>query len=264
MFAKLLKHDLRAVRDSLGLVSLIGLLSGLVGCGALRVMEHSGDRDLITVFAALALVTAFFCVILVFGACVFLVLAFFYKSRFTDQGYLTFTLPVKNHENLLSAFCTCVIGCVVGIAVFAVSMFIILFFGGSDLDGRRMEMTVQFADSLGRSLEMVGIGNAVLFGLYLIAGSLSQLLVAMLAITIGSIIAKKHKVLAALAVFHGVQILLSVFVMATFFGSGMRMVESGSGEFFTLIFPQIILYLVIGLGSYFLMHGFVSKRLNLN
>lgn len=264
MFAKLLKHDFRAVRELLGLLCLICLGCGVLGGGALRVLDGSRESSLLLVLGTLIMTGAFLGLIVSGIAMQFLTLAHFYKSRFTDQGYLTFTLPVSGHVNLLSAYVNCLIGNAVGVAAVAAGFAILILFGLRELDGRRLETMGQFAEACANGISILGLRNAALLGVYMLVGNLSNLLLIMLAIVTGSVIAKKHKILAAVGVYYGVTSISSFGVLAVGVSSELALVGGENASFAGILMPQILLWLLIGVGSYLIMHWLVSRKLNLN
>ena len=129
MFTKLLKHEWRAIRGVIGLLCVIILISGLTIGGVANYMARASEADARTMVSEAGTLVSVeetgshtaevICVLLVMvsviavavccAGSVFYVIWRFYESRFTDQGYLTFTLPVKNHHIFLSAFLNIVI-----------------------------------------------------------------------------------------------------------------------------------------------------------
>lgn len=264
MFAKLLKHDFRAVRGTLGLLCLISLSSAFLGGGILRLLERDIQSDPVMVMSLLALTICIFALIICGAACQFLSLFHFYKSRFTDQGYLTFTLPVTHHQNLLSAFLICILGCVLGMALMCLSFGVLLLAAMGIPDTGETDSILAFFASCGDLIQTVGLGNTVLMAAYLIIASLSELLLIMLSITIGAVITRRHKVLAAVGVYYGVHMAMSTVVTLIGVGTALPLTASGSPSFAQIMLPQLLLCLVVGILSYFLMHYLTGKRLNLN
>ena len=267
MFAKLLKYDFRAVRGTLGLLCLISLSSAFLGGGMLRLLEQD-IRGPVMALSVMALMVCFFALVICGAACQFLSLFHFYKSRFTDQGYLTFTLPVTHHQNLLSAFLICILGCIIGAALACVSFGVMLFVALGIPDARETDSIADFFVAFGYAVQEVGLGNVVLMAAYLIIGILSELLLIMLSITIGAVITRKHKVLAAIGVYYGVHMAMSGVVTLVGAGSALSLTVSDSAAFSVtfaqVMLPQLLLCLVVGILSYFLMHSLIGKRLNLN
>ena len=113
MFTKLLKHEWRATRGMLGTLCLVCLGASLLGGGTMRylmIASAQGDQqNVIVVLNVLAMVAAMIAVAVVGVAALFLYIGRFYKSRFTDEGYLAFTLPVKRSHLLGSKVCSAVI-----------------------------------------------------------------------------------------------------------------------------------------------------------
>ena len=90
-----------------------------------------------------------------------------------------------------------------------------------------------------------------------IIGALSELIVMMLAVTIGALVAKKHKILAAVGVYYGISILQSFAL--TFANLSVVDKQTVLGLFSVTSLTS----LVIGIGGYFLMHYLTDKKLNL-
>ena len=89
----------------------------------------------------------------------------------------------------------------------------------------------------------------------------------LLSITIGSLIAKKHKILASIGIFYGISMAVStissIFSMTSMLSSMVLSggnIDSIMSE--TIVAPSVLM-LIIGVGGYFLMHYLVKKKLNL-
>ena len=108
MFGKLMKAEWRASRRVIGALCAVVLISGaLLGLlGNLLLREENGSWQLpgfVNVLFSLLSMTAVLAVTLSLAASVFYVLWRYYRSRFTEEGYLTYTLPVNNHQLMLSS-----------------------------------------------------------------------------------------------------------------------------------------------------------------
>ena len=94
MFAKLLKYEWRATRGFLGLLSLICLSAALVGGLSMRylvwVSELDTQEDVAIVLSVLTMIFAFIAIVICCVAMELYAVWRFYKSRFTDEGYLTY------------------------------------------------------------------------------------------------------------------------------------------------------------------------------
>lgn len=282
MFAKLLKHEWRAIRSVIGLLCVIILLAGLTIGGVANYMFHMDqdgptvvlDEDEQAMYAEpeLSEFTEVVCVLLIVAgvmavavcaaASIFVVIWRFYKSRFTDEGYLTFTLPVNSHQLLLSSILNSIFGVLlVMLACFAaVGLAFALVFLAFPRDFIWADVWTSW-ESIRQQLWESFVKNADQFALAAfsgITGAVSQLLSLMLAVTIGSLIAKKHKILAAVGVYYGIGLVESFLYSSIFLAAA-----AGQSTNLLLGLPGVVA-LILAVGSYFLMYWLTSKRLNLN
>lgn len=285
MFAKLLKNEWRSTRGVIGMLCVIILVCGLTIGGIANFMMHTavagGDMiqveetpiyvdainvaDQVSPYVYMAcmllFMTAFAAVAICCAASVFVVIWRFYKSRFSDEGYLTFTLPVNHHQLLLSSILNSLFGVVLVFlaAAAAVVLSCILL-----LMGFPMDFWPEAAGAVGRAfgtlMESME-GNWPIFweilGTMLLSG-LHQIVVLMLAVTIGAMIAKKYKLLAAVGAYYLiglVQVIVQMAVMANSF------LSENIGTLFAG-FNWIALLTI--LGGYWLMYYLTSRKLNLN
>ncbi len=127
MFRKLLKHEFRATRGFLGIACAAAVGSGLLGGCSLRYLIYAADSQtdasVPVVFFALVLVAAFFALFACCVAMLVMQVGRFYNSRFTDEGYLTFTLPVSGHQILLSSLVSGVVNVIIVWLVMVVCVF---------------------------------------------------------------------------------------------------------------------------------------------
>lgn len=279
MFAKLLKHEWRATRGVIGLLCVIILISGLtigmvmhhvaqaedsvviIDEAAATVSSETAMSDLEEVICVLLLM---FCVIAVAVCCaasLFYVIYRFYKRCFTDEGYLTFTLPVTNHQILLSSITNCILSEILTLlaACAAVGIAFILFLSAINQEIIWADVWVRWEDVWQQLIESFWRNKShfLLLGFSGIAGALGELIVLMLAVTIGSLIAKKHKILAAVGVYYGISIVQS------FLLSALSLNASATQSINILLASSAVLYSVLAVGGYFLMHHLISRKLNL-
>lgn len=273
MFAKLLKHEFRATRNAMTVLCLTALGAGvLAGCAMgylIRAEEMAREVGAtIEILCALTLTFSILFIALCGVSALILMIARFYKSRFTDEGYLTFTLPVNSHQVLLSSVVSSGVNMILaGITVFV--SFLLMAFTGlcfvqgflPDMMEALPEMWAMIRDNM--TWEIAGYMALVLVDMLIVL--LYQLVTIMLAITIGSLIAKKHKILASVAVYYGLNLVVAIVCGQSFFSSVFVYVSSAAPAFSPasmLAFPAI-LYTVIAVAGYFLMNFLVSQKLNL-
>ena len=280
MFTKLLKHEWRATKGILALLCVIVLIAGItIGCTMQIMVNASRDGATIGVngapipetlqpmseFAEVACVLLIMAGVGAVAICsagsLFFLIYRFYRRCFTDEGYLTFTLPVTSHQILLSSLVNTIIGelLMMVAVILAVGIAALLFLGAfpenliwADVSVGLKEAFSQMWASLAEHIDV--LASMTVTG---IIGALSELIVLMLAVTIGAMIAKKNKILAAVGVYYGIGIVQS-FVF-TFVNLSVWDKHTVLG-FFSL---TSLTSLVIGIGGYFLMHYLVDKKLNL-
>ena len=274
MFTKLLKHEWRATKGILALLCVIVLIAGLtIGCTMHYIIwnDQNGtvvnmnDAGIATKFVSVACVLLIMAGVGAVAICsagsLFFLIFRFYKRCFTDEGYLTFTLPVTTHQILLSSFLNTIIGeLIMLVAVcLSVAIAVLLFLAAfpenliwADVSVGLKEAFSQMWASLAEHIDV--LASMTVTG---IIGALSELIVLMLAVTIGAMIAKKNKILAAVGVYYGIGIVQS-FVF-TFVNLSVWDKHTVLGFFSVTSLTS----LVIGIGGYFLMHYLTDKKLNL-
>lgn len=275
MFAKLLKHEWRSTREMLGILCLISLgaslLGGLTMCYLFYVSSHDGGgSEALKILSVLFMIAAMIALAVVGVAAVVVYMGRFYKSRFTDEGYLTFTLPVNTHQNLLASLVNTAIGMVLITLVICLSgclWLAIAFAGVEDFYPTVWEHFPELWDEFWNLAQThageIPWGVMARGMLSALTGAINSLVMLMLAVTVGSLIAKKHKILAAVGVFYGIHVLISI--ATAFLMSATVALSGGALAAMSGFFGRTALLMTaLSLGGYFLMYWLVDRKLNLN
>lgn len=275
MFAKLLKHEWRSTREMLGILSLISLgaslLGGLTMCYLFYVSSHDGGGNgALKILSVLFMIAAMIALAVVGVAAVVVYMGRFYKSRFTDEGYLTFTLPVNTHQNLLASLVNTAVGMVLMTLVICLSgcLWMVIAFAGVEgfyptVWERFPELWEKFWSLVQTHAGEIPWGVVTRGMLCALTGVINSLVMLMLAVTVGSLIAKKHKILAAVAVFYGIHVLISI--TTAFLMSANDVLSDGALAAMSGYFGRTALLMTaLSLGGYFLMYWLVDRKLNLN
>lgn len=267
MFAKLLKYEWRATSKTLGILSLAAVGAAILGTGMLRLLTGGGEPN--PVLLVLAVVMLFSVFIGLFGyviAAEFLLLARFYRNKFTDEGYLTFTLPVSSHSLVLSTLVNMVVWGLISTLVLLGSFAMIIFVGTAstgfvnrDILNGMQEVFRQV--SLGYATLGIGRGYEVLTGVNMVLTMLTSNVTTIAAITIGASLAKKHKILAAFGIYYGIQMVVSA-LTSTANAAATVMSNGAQNLLFSSVF-QLLLTLILLIGGYLLTNYFMRKKLNL-
>lgn len=278
MFAKLLKHEWRATKGVLALLCVIILISGLTVGLSMRSLALADGNDVVVSSGEMYVtgedemqILEILCVILAMagmfaiGFCcvgaVFVFLSRFYKRCFTDEGYLTFTLPVNSHQILLSGIANTVLGMIVVMVVAVVGIGIIfgLFMTAIPQEIIWADVWVSLKEVMAQIMESLhkNAGEFLMLGVSGIAGAFASLIEVMLAITIGALIAKKHKIIAAVAVYYGINLVLGTV------SSFLAMTAAFSQNLSWLLGSTAMVSCVAAAGGYFLMNWLINRKLNL-
>ncbi len=274
MFAKLLKHEWRAVSGALSILSLAALGAAAVATIVLRLLISYGDKaPALSAIGGLLLFGSILALVAyAVGSLIFLLFRFF-KSKYTDEGYLTFTLPVTNHQILLSSLLIILAWSAITITVvfFGLAMIVLMGTTTSGLINTELLRDLGvIADAI--STMMTGQTKAqaitILAGVSIVVSFLMSTMLMVTAITIGSIAAKKHKVLASIAAYYiinmGVSLvttLVSIPIMVNS-ATATSLSEVASGTIGLLSF-QVGLELVIIVAGYFVTAHLMKKKLDL-
>lgn len=286
MFAKLLKHEFKATRGVVAILCAILLISGLTMGLSLQRMISMAENDYMsvvvtnetaaedaamTISSEAPLLADILCVFLMIAAIVaisicaasaiFFLIYRFYKSRFTDEGYLTFTLPVTNHQLLLSSITNTTLNLlIVGVVTVVTVLLIFLLALSAVPDVAVWEELKQVWPEILAVLKQAAAEDAGLLALMAFSGVASffcQIIQLMLAVTIGALIAKKHKLLAAVGVYYGINMAVS------FLTSMVSIYALNNNQPYVFMGIQGIVSAALVAGGYFLMHYLTSKKLNL-
>ena len=215
MFKKLLKYDLKATKRY-GLPITIGILvAGLLGALDIIVMSNLSELKETNFFATCGMIIG---IILFMGVYLMLlagptiipilIMVDFYKNLGSDEGYLTFTLPVKAKDIIWSKLVNCTIwSLITGVATLISVMFIVA--GSIVVAGGTLSDFPTLGLDFGISQASI-VWLYILIILFAIASFFNSILLYFNAIFLGTIIAKKNKGLSAV---------LSVVIVNSIYGT---------------------------------------------
>ena len=271
MFAKLLKHEWKATSKLLGILSLCALSIGVLGGLAIRVIIAATEKVTTDGTAALVISGSVFLIMGLFLALVLYaagteiyLLIRFYKTRFTDEGYLTFTLPVSNRSIFLSSYVDMLFWMLISIVtVFAAILIgaVIACAGNLDLQTIQTEM-----EYMGYVYAEAGFdGYFLVQTIGVVISALSSIMIMMGCITVGAVIARKHKILAAIGIYYGQSVVMGMIASVIQVASAFTMIDTNAtGTQFALMMGlTYVIQAAWGVGAYFLSMHLINKKLNL-
>ncbi len=276
MIRKLLKYDIRALYKVIFFVSVAAIVSSVLGGFALRYLDYYNSEyqefdmtDAEQFAMSVANFTFFVSVLAVIATVVVitvLVFSRFYKNLYTDEGYLTFTLPASHREILISKTANAVIWTCYQILLSLICIFIYDFICDKTIDALNViwELIAGGFDAVGAwMIVYIFLGAVATLGSLAFSVCLIQL-----CITIGALLARRAKLIVGIASYYAITAVLN-FILQIFFTA---FILGGLDMFFGFLFDQsfigrhiiytaIMLSLsLIALGLAAVMH-FATKRL---
>lgn len=259
MFAKLLKYEWKATSGTLSVLGLCFLGASAVTAVLLRIwlgMEEGMAGTLMGMFvASLLLFLGMGLVVYSIGGLILLLIRF-YKHKFTDEGYLTFTLPAKSRDIFLSALVNTLAWMLFITLVVIASVVIVALVGLWD------ELVENHVFEVAEEILKQVNGETILNLVMVVVNSAANIVVMMCCITMGAVGVKKHKLLVSVGIFYAVSTVrnsvsttIMMFTMMDLQDFQTVMTRSNACEFFV--------GLVFAVAGYFLSIHMMEKKLNL-
>lgn len=269
MLKKLLKYDFIAVYRYWWIAALVSFVLSLLGGGCMLIWDMEKELPSIVY-----VITIFLFVLVFIGYIVFSILsaillfARFYKNFFTDEGYLTFTLPVKRSTLLNSKL-------IVGISTSLMTSFVITF-----------NVICMFCIGLGKYIFAPDVMEAIHkfiirlttdIGWYLPIYIVELCIISILSIafstllmffciTFASIITKKAKVITSIGIYFLINSIVSLMIQIfTIFGTSLftEVLESNAAT--SLLLLTILLFMAVFCTMFYtLEYWLIDRKLNLN
>lgn len=277
MLKKILKYDLRAVYKYWWIGAVASFALSILGCFGLNFINSEKEIPFaIEIFSTIALVLT----ILGYVAFIFLaqILVFvrYYKNFYSDEGYLTFTLPVKRISLFNSKL---IMGSITIISTF---LFCLLSAGVMLLIAFRKDIfTKETYDAIVEMINEIFVTKAdiITFIVFVLEILFAVLLVVVLStmfmylcISVGAMISKKAKVASAIAVYYGansiVSFLLTMFsiFVTTAFSNWTYDLSEDKYYLLTCLLPLILILFIstICIALYAVHYKLLDKKLNLS
>lgn len=285
MLRKLLKYDLRYLFKYWWILAVISLGFSVLGGLSMNVFYDPAESPDASLFI-LAILTF---ILSIFAICAFVIgteifiFTRFQRNFFTDEGYLTFTLPVTRYQLLNSKLISATI---LNSSTFALVIIeLLILFGLSPAGGEIVDifsflMGFVSGDHLGEIIDYANNGAIVAgvvisFILHIISAFVFLIAATLLiycCITVYSIISTKRKIIAVIAMYYGTSTITSIIIdcgsyYMNFGISGFIDEQNVILQTFAeLLWLLIVLALTVGaaIGLYtFLLH-MLHKKLNLS
>ncbi|MCM1127999.1 MAG: hypothetical protein NC429_16215 [Lachnospiraceae bacterium] len=271
MLGKLMKHEWTSVWKIPTLLIGILLLVTLL-CGATFALPVWDSGWIGLPLSAFSMFLMYYMAIIVcsIGTSVYLAVRF-YKSMFTDEGYLTHTLPATSHQLLLSKVITMSIWYL--IASISIIISIVMLVGSVAFFWMDNFSDIGYAfrsimHEMAQFSELDGLfGLMVTTAVMIIVSTFSGSMTVVGAVSIGQML-RKHRVLGAIGAYFGINMVMqtvsTIVMFPVMFGVSMSMDESNLISSYILIYWIITLIsLAVGVGLYFLSEYLIRRQLDL-
>ncbi|MBE5948680.1 MAG: hypothetical protein E7261_06575 [Lachnospiraceae bacterium] len=270
MLSKLLKYELKATARW-----FLPLYIALIALTLLNKLTMVIELPDLLVFNLLkGLLIVFYVLVIIFTTVVTMILLIvrFYKNLYTDEGYLTHTLPVKPSAQLN---CKILSGCIWTVSSFfmqIISLFIL--FAGTGLFTEVADVFTEIGEFLKEAGLMDNlIVTLIIFAITMLISLLYSLLMMYCSISLGSLF-NKHKIIGAIFSYFVIYFVIQLISMILMFVGietpilyDIAEVEDFSIEVFNFVNLMMIfsggLSLICSTIFYFLNHFVISKKLNL-
>lgn len=267
MLKKCLKHEWKATWKSMAGINGAALILGLFGgLGIIGLLNNMRIPDVIVVLYTFAYV-----VILIASAIVtyLLMASRYYKSIFTDEGYLTNTLPLTSDQKILSKFLIFFFWSLINIICISGSIALLI----APMLSEALEQTNGTADILMRELEFaftsiaheLGFANLPMMVIFLIAISLISLMYTIMmiytCISLGNLFSS-HKILATVLIYFGLNMILQAAISGITVIDVLLRAESSAVFSLTMLIYALI-ELALSVVFYFINRFIIDKKLNL-
>ena len=279
MLKKMLRYDFRAILKFwwIGLLSTFVLSLGAGLCGSLLNSEKVFP-DIINIMSVFVIVIAVISLFAFLFMTSIMIYVRYYKNLFSDEGYLTFTLPLKRSQVLNSKLIS---GLVMTLSTtFAVAIETVI---GLCIAYYRDIFTKQFYNDIKNAISEIAKEKGfdelfTLFALILIifvTVYAASLLFTFLCITVGSVITRKNKVATAIGIYYGatavitfVAQIFSLFGMSGLVNWGDKLILISDWTFLYFIFGAllVIIFFVATIAAilYAINYWLLDKKLNLS
>lgn len=276
MLGKLFKYEWKGFRTPLLIMLMILIGTTAIVCSIMLAIKEPTDNGLSDAFAALSigisLLLYYFGIIGCSLGTVLTIVIRFYRTCYTDQGYLTHTLPVSTQKLLNVKIIASVIAHLSMFLAMAVSLFIVIGLGISHFyaiyDGTMLfsmfisSVFSELADVMG-----ISVGGFIAYMVvYFIIAFITNIIIILGCVSLGQLYAK-HRVLGAIIAYFVVQFALSMLLRVVMMLSWFGVDISGGETIFEVMSPRmnitLLCQVIFAVALYFANLHIMTKKLNL-
>ena len=223
MLKKCLKYDFAALMRTWWILAVsmlgAGVLAGLGFRFFSQCMVADNVNEGLAILSAFVALGSYFCILaMIMGMTVSFILIFWriYTHFYTDEGYLTFTLPVKRSTLYLSKVISATVlqAATIGVLMLGILFMVVVV---PPTEGGEFFISMDWLAGIGDFLRMLVdlagwwllLWVPVTFAIVILL-ALFQTGLIYLCITIGAVMAKRHKLVAAIGIYYGVNMAVGI------------------------------------------------------
>ena len=280
MLGKLIKYEWQGMKKPLLILFLV--LLGITLLTAILILTINPSHDDIAtgfsiMFTLLSVFLYYFGIIACSFGTMLLIAIRFYKTCYTDEAYLTHTLPVSTKQLVAAKTITAVLCQLLSVLLIVVTMVLLISvfithminlgeFQASDFSLDWSTLNAEFKEEMGVSFT----GYFGFMGIYSLIGSVTGTIMILGCISLGQLYAK-HRILGAIIAYFGVTTILQIVAylgMIPMYGQIFKAELSGETlNMVTVMGPTFLIILVASITLAVILHfvniHMMSKRLNL-
>lgn len=270
MLGKMMKHEWNAVMKVLLPANLVLVAITIIGRIMVSARVFEADSEIVAVLAGLSLVIYILCLMAV-SLCATIFIAFrFYKSVYTDEGYLLHTLPVSTHEITLSK--TLVGASWTLITSFVVMLSVFVLVTGCLAPGSWGEIVRECSHLISVYVGPRFTAWVVFFVFLMIVSCFYSVLWLFAGISFGQLL-PKHKVLGAFIGFGIIYFAMQIFSFISMFATGTmkkayEMIDGSTDAVISYMesvyLQSFVLCAIFTVLFYFFTNYMMKKKLNLD
>ncbi len=279
MLGKLMKYDFKALNHYLIVIHAMLLITAALGRFLFvgRLMENPAGLSDAGVAATIIGIIIYVILFMtaVFGTMLMIAICF-YKNLYSDEGYLTHTLPVTRGQLLISKTVSGSVWMLLDMMMVILSLFILVLTRPvlDDFTACRDELLRAMGFPASTGYGKILVAFAVLF----IVSAVGNVVIIYASIAIGQLFSN-HRVLGAVVVYFVINTIVSIissiagtaYSMSTFIhaadeSSFVMMANDGViyQVYARLFLFSLVLEIILAIGAYTVTHLLMQKKLNLN
>ena len=254
MFSKVIKHDFISTGRIMGIIYII-----VAGISAVTLISHyakkAGEMTIAEMLGVSVLVLVSTCL---FILTVVVVLTGFQKTLYGEQGYLTFTLPVKSWMILGSKVLVSTVWFVVALAAFFGSMWVTVVVLKEEVLGENYDLIMSVLSQFSTvNVSAVVVSVVIRMILYFVQFAFFTITVFFTSTIANTRYFQKRSTLWP--------------IVSLFFIDGNLSLVTDSAEYTRLMLngsspidiASIFVYLIVGAGIFYATHYIMSKKVNI-